>query len=103
MLLPRQNPIADVSPCKNPYTKNRLSIHYTALRYIPFIPNGEMPVKYSRFLRVAKVAPLAALTLFLTGCGQPTDERSEERRCRERVCRYGWISVGAVTLKKKKK
>jgi len=40
-------------------------------------------VKYSRFLRVAKVAPLAALTLFLAGCGQPTDEQSQAPRTPE--------------------
>ncbi|WP_157718711.1 efflux RND transporter periplasmic adaptor subunit [Halopseudomonas litoralis] len=42
-----------------------------------------MPVKYSRFLLVAKVAPLAALTLFLAGCGQPTDEQSQAPRTPE--------------------
>ncbi|EZQ17896.1 antibiotic transporter [Halopseudomonas bauzanensis] len=40
-------------------------------------------MKYSRFLRVAKVAPLAALTLFLAGCGQPTDEQSQAPRTPE--------------------
>ncbi|SDT10483.1 membrane fusion protein, multidrug efflux system [Halopseudomonas litoralis] len=40
-------------------------------------------MKYSRFLLVAKVAPLAALTLFLAGCGQPTDEQSQAPRTPE--------------------
>ncbi|WP_339648742.1 efflux RND transporter periplasmic adaptor subunit [Halopseudomonas pelagia] len=42
-----------------------------------------MPVKYSRLLCVAKVSPLAALTLFLAGCGQPTDGQSQAQRAPE--------------------
>lgn len=49
-------------------------------------------MKYSRVLRVAKVAPLAALTLFLAGCGQPTDEQSQAPRTPE---------VGVYTIEAK--
>ena len=34
-------------------------------------------MKYSRFLRAAKVSPLAALALLLTGCGQPTEGQAQ--------------------------